>query len=110
LTFFLYDAAQSFTPGARGGSLGYAQMTASIPAEPGLSSAYLGVALDVYGNFSNPNEGRVGRCRSGPNAVVMRGPGDGFGDGQYRNYNYLAGTSGSNGTVGYDYTDTDWRR
>jgi fibronectin-binding autotransporter adhesin len=106
LTFFLYDAAQSFTPGARGGSLGYAQMTASVPAEPGLSNAYLGVALDVYGNFSNPTEGRVGGVGLAPNAVVMRGPGNGFGDGLNNNYNYLAGTSGSNGTVGYDYTDT----
>ena len=97
ITFFLYDASQSFSPGAFGGSIGYAQKTGI----DGLGGAYVGIALDAFGNFSNPTEGRVGGVGFAPNSVSVRGPGSG-----QTGYNYLAGTSGSNGTVGYDYTDT----
>lgn len=97
LTFFLYDASQSFQPGAFGGSLGYAQKTGI----DGLGGGFVGIAFDVYGNFSNPTEGRVGGVGFAPNAVVARGPGS-----DTTGYQYLAGTTGSNGTVGRDYTDT----
>ncbi len=97
LVFFLYDASQAFSPGANGGSLGYAQKT----GDPGLGGGYMGVALDVFGNFSNPTEGREGGVGFVPNAVVVRGPGEGE-----VGYNYLAGTSGSSGPAGVDYTDS----
>ncbi|MFH1498184.1 MAG: hypothetical protein ABII82_10205, partial [Verrucomicrobiota bacterium] len=97
LVFFLYDASQAFNPGAFGGSLGYAQKDGI----DGLGGGYMGVALDVYGNFSNPTEGRDGGVGFVPNAVVVRGPGEGE-----EGYDYLAGTSGTSGPAGRDYTDS----
>ncbi|MBC7368865.1 MAG: autotransporter-associated beta strand repeat-containing protein, partial [Undibacterium sp.] len=97
ITFFLYDASQAFSSGAFGGSIGYAQKTGI----DGLGGAYVGVALDAFGNFSQASEGRVGGVGFAPNSVAVRGPGSG-----QIGYDYLAGTSGSNGTVGYDFTDT----
>ena len=97
ITFFLYDASQTFSPGAFGGSIGYAQKTGIN----GLGGGYVGISLDAFGNFSNPTEGRVGGVGFAPNSVAVRGPGSG-----QSGYNYLAGTTGSNGTVGYNYTNT----
>lgn len=97
LTFFLYDASTAFSPGAFGGSLGYAQKSGIS----GLSGGFVGVALDAYGNYSNPTEGRSGGVGFSPNSIVIRGPGNG-GSG----YDYLAGTTGSNGTQGINYTSS----
>lgn len=97
LTFFMYDASQSFAPGAFGGSIGYANRT----GVDGLGGGFMGISFDVYGNFSNPTEGRNGGVGFVPNAVVARGPGSG-----QTGYNYLAGTSGSSGPQGRNYTDT----
>jgi len=85
ITFFLFDAskASGFYPGAYGGGLGYAQR--DVPATPGLDGGYLGIGLDTYGNYSNPNEGKVGGIGFAPNAIAVRGPASG-------NYAYLAGT------------------
>ncbi|MFQ3670029.1 MAG: autotransporter-associated beta strand repeat-containing protein [Verrucomicrobiia bacterium] len=92
VTFFMYDASvPTFAPGGFGGSLGYAQRDTSTP---GLAGGYVGVGLDVFGNFSNPTESRVGGPGSRPGEVVLRGPGSGM-----TGYEYLAGTDGSNTTV-----------
>lgn len=81
LSMFLFDGdSPSFSPGGFGGSLGYAQRG----NEPGLSRAYLGVGFDVFGNFGNTTEGRIGGFSSldqngrAPNSIVLRGPGTGF--------------------------------
>ncbi|MGE9294759.1 MAG: autotransporter-associated beta strand repeat-containing protein, partial [Puniceicoccales bacterium] len=92
ITVFLWDAGLEFEPGAFGGSLGYAQKTGI----DGLAGAYVGVGLDVYGNFANNGEGRTGNITSlVPNSVVVRGSGTGT-----TGYNFLDGTvSGTSGTV-----------
>ncbi|MCU1478680.1 MAG: hypothetical protein JWQ64_3373, partial [Subtercola sp.] len=75
------DPANPVAPsiiGPGGGSLGYSP-AGSIK---GLPNAYLGVGLDVFGNFSNPSFQGTG-CTNAPNiaattpgAVVVRGPGN----------------------------------
>lgn len=76
MTMFLFNAAtNAFSPGAFGGSLGYAQGT----ARGGLSGAYMGIGLDLWGNFGNQAEGKVGGFPGAPgqlhpNSVVVRGP------------------------------------
>ncbi|MBK8046780.1 MAG: hypothetical protein IPK16_06435 [Anaerolineales bacterium] len=85
LSFFLFDGATTtFNVGANGGSLGYAQKTGIN----GLSGGYLGLGLDEFGNYSNPNEGRIGGPGAIPQAVAVRGPGTGT-----TNYRYLVGTT-----------------
>lgn len=61
------------TAGAYGGSLGYAQ-NGSIA---GLQGAILGIGFDEFGNFANPTEGRQGGPGFTPDAISVRGPGDG---------------------------------
>lgn len=80
LSVFLFDGdTQNFNAGGFGGSLGYAQRD----SEPGLSNAYLGIGFDEYGNFGNSSEGRnggfagIGSNELVPNAIVLRGPGNG---------------------------------
>lgn len=65
--------------GPYGGSLGYSPAYGSVV---GLNNAYLGVGLDVFGNFSNPTFQGSG-CSAvanitsvTPGAVVVRGPGN----------------------------------
>jgi uncharacterized repeat protein (TIGR01451 family) len=87
LSFFLFDGATistTFKVGASGGSLGYAQKT----GVNGLTGGYLGLGLDEFGNYSNPNEGRIGGPGQVRHAVVVRGPGAGT-----TGYAYLAGTT-----------------
>src|SRR5579872_1426971 len=60
LTFFLYDASPTFSVGAYGGSMGYAQKTIAGTGGVsggstninGMNGGYLSVGLDAYGNFS----------------------------------------------------------
>ncbi|MCA8829810.1 Ig-like domain-containing protein [Hymenobacter pini] len=89
---FLIDAdktpAASFTSGASGGSLGYAQKTVS-PISNGVPNGYVGIGIDEFGNFANPSEGRVGGPGSRPDAVSLRGPGNGRSN---TDYPYLAGS------------------
>lgn len=85
LTAFIFDGAETnFSPGAFGGSLGYARSVNT----PGLSKAYLGIGFDTFGNFGNNTESKIGGfpddpSGSHPNAVVVRGPGQGFSGYQY---------------------------
>ncbi|MBA0049894.1 DUF11 domain-containing protein [Streptomyces sp. AJS327] len=95
ISFFLIDGADTLTePGAFGGSLGYAQKLPNDdptqPFLPGVNSGYLGVGLDVLGNYFGDWEHRGNGCDTrspagtgfripapGSNMVTLRGPGDG---------------------------------
>ncbi|WP_141576747.1 hypothetical protein [Actinomadura sp. WMMA1423] len=96
ISFFLTDGARRLaTPGAFGGSLGYAQKRpggrAGARFVPGVDGGYLGIGLDVLGEYFGDGEGRGNGCarRSpagtafrppapGPNIVSARGPGNGI--------------------------------
>lgn len=86
LTFFMFNgglANGNFRIGDEGGSLGYAN---GCNNDDGMREAYLGIAFDEFGNFSNSGD----RCKSGgpgavSDAVTIRGPG-----------NYTTGTVGTN--------------
>jgi uncharacterized repeat protein (TIGR01451 family) len=95
ISFFLTEGtAELDAPGAFGGSLGYAQKRDSDleqnPILPGVNNGYLGIGLDVLGNYFGDWEQRGNGCpvRSpagtgfwnpgpGPNMVTVRGPGNG---------------------------------
>ncbi|MEU7019614.1 hypothetical protein ABZ990_03005 [Streptomyces sp. NPDC046203] len=97
ISFFLVNGDVSLTrPGAFGGSLGYAQkLDSDIPSHPflpGVDEGYLGVGLDLLGNFFGDWEHRGNGCPPGQRSpagtafrvpapgtdmVTVRGPGDG---------------------------------
>jgi len=67
ITVYLYDSTQDMSGASVGGGLGYC----------GGAGGYLAIALDEYGNFSNPGD----RCGAGsggpgrvPESLVIRGP------------------------------------
>ncbi|GAA2083269.1 hypothetical protein GCM10009759_01260 [Kitasatospora saccharophila] len=113
IAFFLVDGAASLTrPGAFGGSLGYAQkLPDDNPANaflPGVEGGYLGVGLDVLGNYFGDWEHRGDGCATrspagtafrapapGANMVTLRGPGEGT-----SGYCFLGATTGNTGTTG----------
>jgi MSHA biogenesis protein MshQ len=94
MAVIISDASIAPAAGAFGGSLGYAPK--SNPGSDctvtggcvGFAGGWMGVALDEYGNFPNPTEGRY----LGPGAVVdsvsIRGSGSGM-----SGYRYIAGTA-----------------
>ncbi|MDT3295291.1 MSHA biogenesis protein MshQ [Shewanella sp. SP2S2-6] len=79
----LSDASVTPQPGSFGGSLGYAQRD---DGTPGFAGGWIGVGLDEYGNFSNPNEGKIGGPGFRSQSVTLRGS-------VAANYQYLAGTA-----------------
>jgi MSHA biogenesis protein MshQ len=83
IAIILSDASITPQPGSFGGALGYAQRNNGTP---GFAGGWMGIALDEYGNFSNPNEGKVGGPGFRSQAVAIRGS-----SGTY--YQYLTGTN-----------------
>ncbi|WP_338224250.1 PKD domain-containing protein [Algoriphagus confluentis] len=93
IVFFMFDGAYGDLPpalpfniGGFGGSLGYAPRIEGAITQPGLSGAYIGVALDEWGNFISlestppnkpnglgPNPKLPGFMRY-PHTVGIRGP------------------------------------
>jgi Bacterial Ig-like domain (group 3) len=72
--------------GPLGGDLGYAANTIASPGAPGIPHGYLGIGLDVYGNYENtPLAGGTGCTipsplvsgKAYPESVTARGPGNG---------------------------------
>ncbi|MDX6256804.1 MAG: large repetitive protein [Frankiales bacterium] len=72
-------SASPLTLGPAGGHLGYSADTSSPTATPGLTHAYLGVGLDVYGNFTSHDFAQStcpGSTASSPQSLTVRGPGN----------------------------------
>ncbi len=90
------------TLGPPGGHLGYSGGTAA-PTGPGIVGGYLGIGLDVYGNYSNNGfDGSgctdptwAGKGTTVPNQVTVRGPGSGT-----TGYCLLSSSAGSGGLKG----------
>ncbi|MGI4848833.1 MAG: pilus assembly protein [Janthinobacterium lividum] len=74
LAFFLMDGSKTPSIGAFGGSLGYSCSQGKNPAD-GVNGGYVGVAIDEFGNFSNPGDATSDGPGSTPNAIVVRGAG-----------------------------------
>ena len=90
MTLFLTDASQPMPTaiGALGGSLGYAN--GQNGGAGGIAGGYLGIALDEYGNYSNPTEGRNGGPGAIPETIAVRGAAS-------SGYQYVGGALGAQG-------------
>lgn len=101
MALVLYDAnTTDVNIGGSGGSLGYAQRIVSDKVQKGFAGGWLGVGLDMFGNYINPSEGREKGLKAG-----SQGPNEFGNDGslqtKYRSNVTIRG-SGS-GTFGYKY-------
>jgi MSHA biogenesis protein MshQ len=97
----LSDYTIPAVPGGFGGSLGYAQRTDSTPNPPGFAGGWVGIALDEYGNFQNPTEGRIGGPGARPQSVGVRGPGSGT-----SGYRYMGGSASNPGGLSISANST----
>jgi uncharacterized repeat protein (TIGR01451 family) len=113
ISFFLVNGDVALThPGAFGGSLGYAQKLPdddpSAEFLPGVDGGYLGVGLDVLGNYFGDWEHRGNGCAErspagtgfripgpGANMITVRGPGEGI-----EGYCFLTATTSNFTTTG----------
>lgn len=92
----LSDSSMTPTPGAFGGSLGYAPKSnpgsdcATSGGCPGFNGGWVGIAIDEFGNFSANAEGRTGGTAPGltDDSVAVRGSGSG-----QSGYPYLGGSA-----------------
>ncbi|MGI2170295.1 DUF6701 domain-containing protein [Shewanella sp. MF05960] len=82
IAIILSDASITPQPGSFGGALGYAPRNNGTP---GFAGGWLGIALDEYGNFSSPNEGKNEGPGRRAQAVAIRGSAN-------TSYRYLTGT------------------
>jgi serralysin len=74
LSFILLDGTTSSpVAGGFGGSLGYAKRIDGTTVTPGILGGVLGVGFDEFGNYSNPNEGRVGGPGQVGDSIALRG-------------------------------------
>lgn len=122
LSMFLYDSDKPFQIGGQGASLGYVYRNSSTNADiPGLNGAYLGVGLDLYGDFKTRStgsgekkEGIAGGTFSnrGYSHITIRG--GSHGTNRYKGYPvlYSTATRGSwegNARLDYDTGDYELR-
>ncbi|MGA9032418.1 MAG: DUF6701 domain-containing protein [Sulfuricaulis sp.] len=92
----LSDYSVPAVPGGFGGSLGYAQRSDGTQP-PGFNGGWVGIALDEYGNYQNPTEGRVGGPGFRVQSIGVRGPGNGA-----NGYRWMGGTGSSPGGLTID--------
>ncbi len=98
IVMVLFDSDVGHSPevGSFGGSMGYAQRH----RKKGFEGGWIGLGIDEYGNFSNPNEGRDGGVGFKPNNVTIRGSsGDLSGSDRYHGYKFLGANTNLNHTV-----------
>ncbi|MCA6064264.1 DUF6701 domain-containing protein [Thalassolituus marinus] len=98
ITLVFSDATVTPQAGSFGGSLGYAQRD---NGDTGFAGGWLGIALDEYGNFSNPTEGRQGGTGFVPNSVSVRGSGE-----NQTGYRFITGTGQLNPNIDRRRTST----
>ncbi len=89
VTLAIFDANVTPSAGGYGGSLGYAQRSGIM----GLAGGIVGFGFDVFGNYSNPTEGRIGGPGVVRNAVAIRGS---MGADRNSGYEYITGTGSLN--------------
>jgi hypothetical protein len=88
ISFFLIDGSTpgaTVVPGSAGAGLGYAQNTGTAGAT-GLTSGYLGIGFDEFGNYSDPRESSPGGPGRTPDSIAVRGS-------SANGYKYLTGTN-----------------
>ncbi len=86
LALVIFDSTVTPAAGAYGGSLGYAQRSGLN----GLAGGIAGFGFDSFGNYSNPNEGRIGGPGQRANSIVIRGS---MGADRTKGYEYVTGAN-----------------